>query len=301
MKVFITGATGSLGYHIACHCMCRGHHVLCLRRAKSKSLFDEYEERKIQWVTINDIGWENKIKIFSPDVLIHAAWGGVRGFDRDNEEIQKQNVLMSNKIFTLYPYKQIIALGSQAEYGYYKGPISEDQKLNPIIKYAWAKVETLQMLKEYCEQKHIEWQWIRVFTVFGEKMTGGLIPSVVKNCISGKISFDTTQGEQVYSYLYAKDFAEAICNVIGIYGKSGIYNLSQANEEHSNRDILEYIKTLMSSKITINYGVLPYDKNQIMLMSAKTDKFESAFGRIPQTNFKKALQNTIKSLKDESI
>ena len=296
MKIFVTGATGYLGYHIVCQCLVEGHQVLCLRRSTSKSFFDDFQESQIQWVTINEDDWEGKVKAFAPDVLIHAAWGGVRGAGREDSAIQKQNIVLSNKLFTLYPYRQIIAIGSQAEYGYYEGPVSENQELHPTMKYALAKCAVLHELQSFCDKKGIEWQWIRVFTVFGEKQTGGLISLAINNCKQTKKFFDTTKGEQVYSYLYAKDFAEAICKVIGAKDKSGIYNISQPKEEHSNKDILETIKAMMGSTIDYNYGAVPYAKDQIMLMSGVVDKFEKAFGKIPHTNFKIALQNTINSL-----
>lgn len=301
MKVFITGATGYLGYHIACQCLVEGHQILCLRRATSKSLFDDGQESHIQWVTINKEGWESKVKAFAPDILIHAAWGGVRGVEREDATIQKKNILLSNKLFTLYPYKQIIALGSQAEYGYYEGPVSENQESHPTMKYAQAKCTVQHELQTFCDKEGIEWQWIRVFTVFGEKQTGGLISLAISNCKQNKDFFDTTEGGQIYSYLYAQDFAKAICNVIGAKGKSGIYNISQPKEEHSNKDILETIKEMMNSPIKYKYGALSYAKDQIMLMSGTVDKFNNAFGKIPHTDFKEALQNTIKSFVDESI
>lgn len=296
MKIFITGATGYLGYHIACQCLSDGHQVLCLRRSTSKSLFDEKQEQRVQWVTINEEDWVETVSAFAPDVLIHAAWGGVRGAGREDADIQKHNILMSNQLYSLYPYKQIIALGSQAEYGYYIGPVSEDHELRPTMMYAKAKVASMHELQTYCDAKSIEWQWIRVFTVFGEKQTGGMIPLAIKNCRDSVKQFDTTEGNQVYSYLYTKDFAEAICQVIGSKGKSGVYNISQPLDEHSNRDILETIKQMMGSSIQYNFGAVPYAKDQVMLMTGTVDKFKNAFGSIPHTEFRVALQNTINSL-----
>ena len=229
-------------------------------------------------------------------MLIHAAWGGVRGIGREDREIQIENIRMSNELYSFYSYKQIIALGSQAEYGYYEGPVSEDHELNPQMLYAKAKVTSMHELQTYCDSKGIEWQWIRVFTVFGEKQAGGLISLAINNCKKGVELFDTTEGNQVFSYLYTKDFAKAICQVIGSRGKSGVYNISQPLDEHSNRDILETIKQMMGSTIQYNYGAVPYAKDQVMLMSGSVDKFEKAFGPIPYTDFRVALQNTINSL-----
>lgn len=295
MRIFITGATGYLGYHIAIQCVNEGHQVLCLRRSSSKSLFTVEQDQHISWVTKDEQGWEEQVRIFAPELLIHAAWGGVRGTGREDRDIQIENIRMSKQLYTLCSYKQIIAFGSQAEYGYYEGPVSENHELQPTMMYARSKVSSMHELQTYCDSKGIEWQWIRIFTVFGEKQTGGLISLAINNCKKGVEQFDTTEGNQVYSYLYTKDFAKAICQVIGSRGKSGVYNISQPLEEHSNRNILETIKHMMNSNIHYNYGVVPYAKDQVMLMTGNIDKFEKAFGSVPHTDFRVALQNTINS------
>ena len=296
MRIFVTGATGYLGYHFAKQALKNGHDILCLRRQTSKSLFEEDLEEKVLWAT-KDYNLRDIVCSFKPDVLLHAAWGGVRGLGRDDKVIQNENVVMSRNLFSLYPYKQIISIGSQAEYGYYSDSISEDHPLNPTMEYAKAKVQCCNELKAYCEKNNIEWQWIRIFTVFGEKQTGGLIKLAIEKCLNVEMSFDTTPGEQKYSYLYAEDFGNAVCNMLGSKGKSGIYNLSQPKCIKSNKEILEEVKTLTKSDIHLNFGAIPYPEGQVMLMDGKVDKYETAFGKVPYTDFKIALKNTIDSFR----
>ena len=296
MKIFVSGATGYLGYHFVKVAINHGHEVLCLRRPTSRSLFESEFENKIKWV-VNDEDLKSKVIVFQPDVLFHAAWGGVRGADRNNIEIQKENLVMSHNLFTLYPYKQIIAIGSQAEYGYYNDIISEDHPVKPTMEYAKTKIQCCKDLQNYCEQNNIEWQWIRIFTVFGEKQTGGLIKLAIEKCLNGEKSFDTTPGEQKYSYLYAEDFGKAICNMLGSKGKFGIYNLSQPQCLKSNKEILESVKTLTKSDIHLNFGAMPYPEGQVMLMDGSVNKFEKAFGAVPYTNFEVAMANTIDSFR----
>jgi len=299
MKIFVTGATGYLGYHFAKMALMEGHRVLCLRRPTSVSLFEPEEESHVQWVNNDDEAkLRETVDAFQPDVLFHAAWGGVRGAAREDVAIQQANIEMSRQLFALYPYKQIIALGSQAEYGYYEGPIDEEHPLNPTMQYAKAKVRTCKVLKEYAEAHGIEWQWIRIFTVFGEKLTGGLIKVAAEACLSGQQEFNTSEGLQRYSYMYAADYAKAICNIIGVRDKSGIYNLSQPNDVYSNREILEMIKALTNSQINYHFGALSYPENQVMYMDGAVDKYVEAFGSIPRTEFKQALLKTIESIKD---
>lgn len=296
MRIFITGATGYLGYHFAKQALKQGHEILCLRRHSSKSLFDADIENRVLWVTKDD-NLQKKVLSFQPDILFHAAWGGVRGSGRDDKEIQNENVIMSHELFSLYPYKQIIAIGSQAEYGYYSDSISEDHPLNPTMEYAKAKVQCCNNMKAYCEKNNIEWQWIRIFTVFGEKQTGGLIKLAIEKCLNGEKTFNTTPGEQKYSYLYAEDFGYAICNMLGSEGKSGIYNLSQPKCIMSNKEILEAVKTLTMSDIHLNFGAIPYPEGQVMLMDGYVDKYEKAFGEVPYTDFEKGLKDTINSFR----
>ena len=296
MKIFVSGATGYLGYHFVKVAINQGHEVLCLRRPTSRTLFESEIENKVKWV-VNDEKLKSAVIDFQPDVLFHAAWGGVRGSDRNNIEIQKENLVMSHNLFTLYPYKQIIAIGSQAEYGYYNDIISEDHPLKPTMEYAKAKIQCCKDLYNYCEQNNIEWQWIRIFTVFGEKQTGGLIKLAIEKCLNGEKSFDTTPGEQKYSYLYAEDFGKAICNMLGSKGKSGIYNLSQPKCLKSNKEILESVKILTKSDIHLNFGAMPYPEGQVMLMDGSVNKFEKAFGAVPYTNFEVAMANTIDSFR----
>ena len=298
MKIFVTGATGYLGYHFVNVAISQGHQVLCLRRPTSVSLFEPFVEKQIQWVNNdNEAKLRDMVNAFKPDVLFHAAWGGVRGKGRDDVSIQEDNLAMSRMIYMLYPYKQIIALGSQAEYGFYNGPVMETDALNPENWYGKAKVLTSRELQAYCEKHNIEWQWIRIFTVFGEKQTGGLIKLVTEKCLAGEKEFKTTQGEQRYSFLYTFDFAKAICNVLGAKGKSGVYNLSQPIDVYSNREILQKVKDELNSDIEFTFGALPYPYHQVMYMDGYVTKFDNAFGDIPHTDFEVALRRTIESIK----
>lgn len=297
MKIFVTGATGFLGFHFVNVAVSQRHEVLCLRRATSQSLFEPVVEEKIKWVNVEDSNMKAIVESFQPDVLFHAAWGGVRGSGREDRNIQNENLAISQQMFELYLYKQIITIGSQAEYGFYHGPVDEEHVLCPSTEYACAKKRCCEYLKNYCESEGIEWQWIRIFTIFGEKQTGGLIKLAIDKCKSGDKEFDTTKGDQQYSYLYSFDFAKALCLVLGARGKSGIYNLSQPREVHSNRYVLRCIKEKMHADIQFNFGAVPYIDGQIMLMDGMVQKFENAFGLIPHTDFDVALNNTIESLK----
>lgn len=293
MRIFITGATGFLGYHIANVCVAKGHNVLCLKRNNSISLFEDIVEREITWANSDDDKWESSIVDFRPDVLIHCAWSGVSADGRNNHELQEKNILLSERLFKVTKFKQIIVLGSQEEYGRIDSIVDENHPLKPLTEYAKAKIVTCELLKEYASTEKIEWQWIRVFTVYGEKQKDcWLIPSIIKKCQDSSVKeMETTKGEQTYSYLYSFDFANAIVSVVGVEGKSGIYNISSTTPTML-KDLFETIKRKTNSNIVFK-PVLPYREHQSMFIMGNVDKFKHAFGEYEKTSLSQGLDNII--------
>lgn len=300
MRILITGATGFLGYHIVKRCVDKDHDVVCLRRKTSVSPFDESMEKRILWVDVDTQQGQDTVNDFAPEVLIHAAWGGVAADGRNNPEIQRTNIDMTDRIMEMYPYTQIVMLGSQDEYGQIDSVIDEEYPLSPVSEYAKAKIVCSRHLKTYCESKHIEWQWLRLFSLYGEKQQSGwLIPSTVKKCIDGALSMETTLGEQVYSYLYASDFACAVESVVGQKGKSGIYNLSSAVPV-SIKALQEEIKQLTVSDIQY-VRTMPYRPNQSMTIMGDSSRFIKAFGEFEYTTLKQGLAKVIEDIKSEVV
>lgn len=292
MRVLLTGATGFLGYHIAKACIKTGHQLLCLHRETSISLFSENDEKKIKWFSLSDTNYKQIINDFVPEVLIHAAWQGVSSVYRNDEKKQLVNMQLFMDVINLYTFNQIIVLGSQDEYGFINQIVVEDYPIKPQSEYAKNKNYCCQQLQYFSKERGYEWQWIRVFSVYGEKQQANwLIPSLISNCINGVKEMETTKGEQIYSYLYSSDFARAITSIIGQYGKCGIYNLSSMNPI-SLKELFEMIKKLTRSDIQF-IPRLPYRENQSMMMVGDSSKFIRTFGTFELTSLEQGLKNMI--------
>jgi len=278
MKVLITGASGFLGSHIAKQAVCSGHEILSL-------MHSEYDTCIY------------KVNTFAPDVLIHCAWGGVSAADRNNPSLQDENIASFKQIISLYPFKQIIGLGSQDEYGYIDQVVAEDYPLNPTSCYAKAKVDCCNHLKKFAEEHCIEWQWLRIFNMYGSRQAQNwLIPSIISKCLAGEKSMQTTLGEQKYAYLNAEDFAQAVVSIIGKQNVSGVYNIS-ASKPVPLREIFETIRTLTNSKISFEFGAIPYRENQSMMICGNSFKFKSTFGEFEKTSFLTGLTKLINEIK----
>ncbi len=271
MRVLVTGATGFLGGHIAAACRDTGHEVMATGR------------------DINAAA----VATFAPHVLIHTAWGGVAADGRGDVALQRDNVAITRRVFALYPFRQIIALGSQDEYGRYDAVIDETHPVAPLSPYGHAKVECCDMLRDLADERgDLEWQWLRVFSVYGPRQQPvWLIPSLIAACLSGQTTMAVTPGEQVYSYLYVDDLARAVASMVGCRGKNGIYNLSSA-VAMPLRDIFGAVKTACGSAIVFDPS-LPYRPGQTMMMVGDSGKFIEAFGPFETTPFAAGLKKTI--------
>ena len=272
MNVVVTGSTGFLGSHIVAESEKQGHKVFRLKHS--------------------DVNQLNILNSFSPDILIHCGWGGVSAEDRNNPDLQKQNILFSDKVLSLYPFKQVIALGSQDEYGFINEIVNEEHTLKPLSEYAKAKISFCEHLQNFAHAHNITWQWLRIFNMYGTgQAPNWLIPSIIKKCLTGEQKMQTTLGEQQYAYLFADDFARAIVSMFG-KNNSGIYNISSSTPLPL-RQIFNQIKQLTDSNIVFEFGAIPYRPNQSMMICGDSSKFMNTFGCFETTEFTIGLQKVI--------
>lgn len=303
MRILLTGATGFLGSHIAESLLTDKYEILALKRTISK--YDNLSfTHSVLWVDIDTLGWEKRVVEFSPSIIIHTAWIGVSSEGRDNWNDQLENIDFMTQLLELARLCgncKFISLGSQAEYGNFSGKIDETYPVNPTNAYGFVKVSAQRMLQSFCEIHNICWYWLRVFSVFGERESDKwLIPNVIKAILQGEEKIDCTFGQQRYSYLYVKDFAEAVKKIVKSDGNySGIYNIS-SNHPIKLRTLLEMIKEKTNPNFQLNYGALPYRSGQSMHMEGDASKFQSQFGDIVLSDFENKLEKTINYYKEQN-
>ena len=301
MKILLTGATGFLGSHIAENLLENGFELILTKRNNSNLKNCQSFSLNVAWVNTDEDLWMDEVINFNPRIIIHSAWNGVSSSNRDDWESQLSNIdymYFLLKIAKECNIDKFISLGSQAEYGQFEGRISEDYPLNPTTTYGAVKLVASRILKMFCEDNNIKWYWLRVFSVFGEREDEKwLIPSVIKAMLTEQTEMNFTPCEQKYAYLYVRDFAQSITNVVIANGSSGIYNLS-SDSPLSLKDILGTIKDRVNPYFKLNFGQLAYRENQSMHIEGDSTKFNSTFAKIDSANFYIKLNKVIDSFKD---
>ena len=294
--VLITGITGFLGSHIAENFVGNGIKVIGLKRKGSDVWRCVGFEDKISWVEIDNEGFfKEELKKYSFETIIHGAWIGVESDSRDNWSEQSKNIpfLVSLlEVAKIVGVKKFIFLGSQAEYGNINGKISEDHKTTALNAYGSIKLACLEIVRTFCETNEINWIWLRLFSLFGEKEDKNwLIPSLVTSMLANK-QMDFTLGEQKYAYLYVKDFAVILNKISNMQVESGIYNIS-SNKTITIKSLIEDIRNFINPAFILNFGALQYRKNQSMHMEGDILRLCSQIGDVEITDYRIALQNSL--------
>lgn len=292
----ITGITGFIGSHIAEYLILNGIQVVGLKRKDSDVWRCEEFKDNIIWVDIDDEGFYiDGLKKYSFDTIVHCAWIGVESSFRDNWNKQSKNIpflISLLDVALLVGAKKFIFLGSQAEYGNFIGKISEDHNTFSVNAYGSIKLACLEIVKTFCRTNGINWIWLRLFSLFGEKENRNwLIPSLIDSMLKNT-QMDFTSGEQKYAYLYINDFTLMMEKIIKTSVESGVYNVS-SNQARTIKSMVEEIRNHINPQFILNFGALKYRENQSMHMEGDITRLQSQIGEINFTDYNVAMHNTI--------
>jgi nucleoside-diphosphate-sugar epimerase len=294
-RIFLTGATGFLGSHIARKLAESGYHLMLSYRDQSNFTRCADFKDQSEWINLSHDNWKPEIEKFSPEIIMNIAWQGVESDARENRRIQIENIFFQQELLEVAEKvraKTFIGFGSQAEYGNTDEPANETDPTNPTTAYGAAKLAALQMLQAFCTKYTINWIWLRLFSFFGEgESDKWLIPSVIKK-IKENNRLELTPGEQQIAYIYVKDLSAIIASIINTKPLTGIYNIS-GNQLISVKELVIKIRDLINPEYELNFGTIPYRKEQPMRIIGNTDKIKNALSFIYESDFNTNLKNVV--------
>ena len=300
--VLLTGASGFLGSQIAETLIANNFRLIATKRQSTSLWRCEAYENRIDWVDIDQANWIQEIIKSSPGIIIHTAWVGVTASERMNWSNQLTNIMLVNDLLTITSQvrpRVFIGFGSQAEYGAFEGKINEEYPTSPNTAYATVKVMVYELLKGYfrcVSPGATRWYWLRLFSFYGEKEGDDwLIPSAIHKMLLNEEML-LTHGKQKYAYLYVKDLADRLLQLIDSNAASGIYNISSENPV-SIKDLLLKIAAITNSKSILNFGALEYRANQPMYIEGDMRKFRENVGQYTERSFDEGLSSVINYMK----
>ena len=300
MKVFITGASGFIGSHVARVLIKAGHKVLALADSTDNlwRLYDILPHFEILRGTIPDIfNFQEQLLAWQPQTCIHLAWYTEPGKYLSSREnlVSLQGSLGLMQILSESSCEQFIGAGTCAEYETKAELLSETDKTKPQTLYATAKLAFQMLGEQISARSNMRFAWGRIFYLYGrQEDPRRIVPSAILALLKGDV-FPATPGEQIRDYLHVTDVANAFLALME-QKASGIYNICSARPIHI-REILDLIGELTGRQGLLEHGALPYREWEPMFICGNNDRLK-ALGWEPYVDLRSGLNDTIHWWKD---
>lgn len=277
-KIVITGATGVIGRALITEAIRNNKEVLAIVHKNSvragdletikgckvlKADLNEYEH-------VPEFMKEQGLEEKGYEIFFHLAWMAPFGDDRNNLDLQLNNVyaaLEAVKLAHKLGCHSFVGAGSQAEYGRVEGVLSPNTPTYPETGYGIAKLCAGQMTRLLCEQIGIRHMWTRILSVYGpydRKET--LISTAITNMLKNVDTY-FTPCKQIWDYIYSEDAARAIYKIGEVGRTDSVYVIGSGQA----RQLSEYIKIiadLTGYNRKIGFGKRPYNAKQVMHLQA---------------------------------
>lgn len=296
MRVFVTGASGFLGSYLVADLLAQGHEVAVLLRPDSDRwrLGEAYDRLHVIPGALEHLeGLRGPLEAFAPEAVVHMAWRGVAGSDR-NSPVQAANVADTVGLVELAAgagAKIFVGAGSQAEYGPHDRAIREDDVPRPTTLYGMAKLAAGSMAMRLCQERGLRSAWLRIFSTYGPKDADyWLIPSMIRNLRSGQ-NMALTACEQRWGFLHARDAAAAFRLAITQAAASGIFNVGSP-EAPPLRETVTRLRDLVDPGASLGFGELAYRPDQVMILAADVSRM-LALGWKPEVSLDEGLRETV--------
>ena len=303
-KVIVTGATGMIGASMIEQMVADGIEVTAVIRPNSpkRSNLIEHENVKVVECDINCL-LDLKEKLEKGyDTFYHFAWDGTYGDSRDDAMLQEKNVrntLEAVELAHALGCEVFVGAGSQAEFGFVEGELSDCVPKNPITGYGIAKYMAGKLSAVMCACLGMRQSWGRIVSTYGPRDNSyTMVMSSVIGMINGeRMSF--TKGDQIWDYVYGGDCSKAFY-LIGKYGKHGKAYTIGSGKSKLLREYIEIIRDVVNPELEIGIGEREYYPNQVMRLTADISELTADTGFVPEVDFAEGIRRTMEWYKGEA-
>ena len=326
MKIFITGSSGFIGFHLTRTLLDKGHSVcgfdsmnnyydVNLKKARLQIL------KKYKKFSFTKAKLENKkilsksISRFKPKVIIHlAAQAGVR-YSIENPRIYlNSNIIGTYNIIELakeIAVKHLIIASSSSVYGANKKfPFKEIDKTETQLSiYAATKKSTESIAHSCSSLWKVPITMLRFFTVYGPWGRPDMAYFKFTKRIINKKKIDIyNQGKMHRDFTYIDDIVEGINSLI-----NKAPNLKQSNKIKNDSlspvapfrilnigntkkvflmDFIDTLEKQLKTKAIRNY--MPMQKGDVTMTLSDTTLLKKITGYNPRTNYKDGIKKFLK-------
>ena len=326
MKIFITGSSGFIGFHLSKKLLDKGHSIHGFDSMNSyydvelkKSRYQILKKYKKFFFTKGKVENQkiisNTILKFNPKIIIHlAAQAGVR------YSIEKPRIYLDTNITGTYNIielakkvnvKHLLIASSSSVYGANKKlPFKEIDKTETQLSiYAATKKSTESIAHSYSSIWKIPTTMLRLFTVYGPWGRPDMALFKFTKGIINKKKIDIyNQGKMYRDFTYIDDIVDGIDALINKapnlkqLGKIKNDSLSPVapfrilNIGNTHKvyllDFINSLESELGKKALRNY--MPMQKGDVIMTLSDTSLLKKITGYNPKTNYKIGIKKFIK-------
>lgn len=298
MKVLLTGASGFVGSYVLRRLLEEpGAEVAALVRRPEAAwrIADLLTGVRVLPVGLDDAaGLASAVAAFAPTHVVHLAWTGVLGKDR-NDPAQDANVGATRRLLEAAlgaGARHFVGLGSQAEYGPCRARIDESTPTAPTTRYGAAKLAACDASRALCAAAGARFAWLRLFSSYGPRDSPEwMIPYLALKLLHRERP-SVTAAEQLWDYIYVEDAAAAIVAVACTGGAQGVFNLGSGTAPRL-RDIIEKVRDAIDPGLAVGFGEVPYRPDQVMHLEADIARLTGATGWRPRIGLDEGIRRTV--------
>lgn len=299
-RVLITGASGFVGAAVTRALVHQGKDVAVLLRPGSDAWRIAAEMSHLQVIRgnlreIDSIA--DSIRDFHPEAVIHLAWEGVKGSER-NDRVQVDNVSSSIALYLLSESLgcgAFIGMGSQAEYGPATGRLDELAPTRPTTLYGAAKLATYLLLDRMASASSCHFAWLRLFSSYGPGDDPSWMLQYVARSLLRRENPALTPAEQIWDYIHVNDVADAVIATMNS-GARGVFNLG-SGVAYKLAYIIATLRDLIDPSLPLGFGDVPYRQDQVMHLEANIVRLTAATGWTPRVPLETGLREVVEWLR----
>ena len=330
MKIFITGTSGFIGFHLAKRLLEKGHSVygydsinnyydLKLKKERN-NILKKYKKYKFLKGNLENYNQLSKAVFkFKPKIFIHlAAQAGVR-YSIENPDIYLNSNILGTfnviKVSEKIKVKHLIIGSSSSVYGANKKiPFKEiDKTDNQISIYAATKKSTENLAHSYSSLWKLPVTILRFFTVYGPLGRPDMAYFKFTQKIIKKKQIEIyNKGKMYRDYTYIDDIVGGIVslinkapnkNQIGKFKNDSLSHVAPfriLNIGNTKKVLLlEFIKTLEKEiGIKAKKKFLPMQKGDVLSTLSDTKLLQQITGYKTITNYKLGIKKFVKWFKE---
>jgi len=285
MRVLLTGSTGFLGSHLLLALLKEKYEVIILKRSFSDFWRIEKYMPLVRVYDTDKTVLEEMFSVERIDVIIHLATDYGRKSTSDAESILKSNIAFPTQLLQLcvkHGVKVFINADTSTPTEYTLYSATKKAFLN-IGRYHAANysIQFVNMVMEY---------------IYGENDDGTGLVSLLFQAITAGNKINASLGEQKRDFVYVGDVVAAYMKLLeSLGGLTDTYTEFSigSGQSISLRKFVEITENVSGKKVNVQWGAIPYRKNELFDIKADISKAEKYLTWQPETSLESGTKRTI--------